>query len=219
MKKQANEAELPEQIQIHSEDCRERRVESSRDMLLLALDTAELGIRETIADISEEEYHWEPIPKSERASDLLLPPDRKKVWRVFQKEDVWIYDYTPEKLSPPPFTTIAWIMNHIAQTGDMYLYCAQTGKSEGVERKWEDLPVYPSCEAMSHYILRVLADGREYLVSIPEGRVNSELNKLTPAPWGEMRPTYLNIWGGIVEHAIQHAVQIAARKDRIRYGY
>jgi hypothetical protein len=218
MKKQVNKVEL-EQIQIRSEDDQETRVESSRDVLLLGLDTAALSIRETIADISEEEYHWEPISISERSSDLLLPPHRKRVWRVFQKQGIWIYDYTPEKLNPPPFTTIAWIMNHIAQTGDMYLHCLKTEKAEGVDRKWDDLPVPSNCEAMSDYIHKVLAEAREYLVSIPEGQINSELNKLTPAPWGEMRPTYLNIWGGIVEHTIQHAVQIAARKDRIRYGY
>jgi hypothetical protein len=72
---------------------------------------------------------------------------------------------------------------------------------------------------MKRYIFEVLSEARAYLVSIPEEDVHRELNKPTPAPWGEMRPTYLNVWGGVAEHAIQHAMQIAARKDRIRYGY
>jgi len=29
----------------------------------------------------------------------------------------------------------------------------------------------------------------------------------------------MTIWGGIEEHVLHHAAQIAARKDRIRYGY
>jgi len=172
-----------------------------------------------MADLSEEEYRWEPLPLSEQSSDLLLPPEQKRVWRVFQKQGLWIYDYTPEKLDPPPFTTIAWIMNHVAQTGEMYLYCIKTGKPEGIERRWDDLPVPPDYQAMRHYLSTVLADAREYLISIPKRQITDELNKLTPAPWGEMRPTYLNVWGGIVEHVIQHAIQLAMRKNRIRYGY
>jgi hypothetical protein len=194
-------------------------LKSSRDMLVFALDSGERSLRETVADISADEYHWEPIPPAEQASDCLLPPHRKRVWRVFQQAGVWTYDYTPEKLVPPPFTTIAWIMNHIAQTADMYLYCVKTGKPEGVERRWEDLPVPSSCEAMSSYIFQVLAQVRKYLLSMPEQSIQHALNRLTPAPWGEMRPSYLNIWGGVVEHGIQHAMQIATRKDRIRYGY
>jgi hypothetical protein len=201
------------------EDYRLTGIKSSRDVLLLGLDSGECSLRENLTGISEEEYHWEPLSSSEQASDRLLPPHRKRVWRVFQQEGVWGYDYTPEELSPSPFTTIAWIMNHIAQTADTYLYCIQTGKPEGVDRRWEDLPVPSSCEAMSSYIFEVLTGAREYLVAIPEETVQRKLNKLTPAPWGEMRPTYLNLWGGIVEHVIQHSMQIAARKDRIRYGY
>jgi hypothetical protein len=196
-----------------------KKILSARDILLLGLDAGESSVRETLAGITEEEYGWEPLPLSERSADLLLPPEQKRVWRVFQLGETWTYDYTPEVLSPPPFTTIAWIMNHVAQTADMYLYCVRTGKPEGVDRRWEDLPVQSNYEAMRDYIFEALADVRDYLLSIPEEGVSSELNRLTPAPWGEMRPAYLNIWGGVVEHVLQHAMQIAARKDRIRYGH
>ncbi len=199
--------------------CAMDKVEIARDILLFGLDTGERNIGESIADISQDEYHWEPIPLSERISDLALPPEHKRVWRVFQKEGIWTYDYTLERLDPPAFTTIAWIMNHIAQTTDMYLYCVKTGKPEGLEKRWEDLPVSCDYRGMCAYITEVLAEVREYLISIGKRQINNELNKLTPAPWGEMRPTYVNIWGGIIEHNIQHAMQIAARKDRIRYGH
>jgi hypothetical protein len=194
-------------------------VESVRDMLLFEVDSGSHHLEVTIADISEDEYSWESIPPSERSSDLLLPPEQKRVWRVFQKDGLWVYDYALGQLDPPPFTTIAWIMNHIAQTADMYLYCIKSGQPEGVERSWDDLPVSSHFEAMKIYTFEVLADVREYLLSIPATHVSQELNKLTPAPWGEMRPTYLNIWGGVVEHVIQHAMQIAVRKENIRYGY
>lgn len=195
------------------------KVMSSRDVLLLGLDSGEQNIREVLADVSREEYEWEPIPLSERAADMLLPPEGKKVWRVYPRDGKWTDDYVPEVLDPPPFTTIAWIMNHIAQTAEMYLYCIKAGKPEGRDRSWDDLPVPSDLVAMRDYIYHALADVREYLVSIPAGGINREMNRLAPAPWGEMRPAYMNIWGGVVEHVLHHIVQIAARKDRIHYGY
>lgn len=196
-----------------------KKVENPRDLILLELEAGEYNLRQTISDISQDEYRWEPIPLSEQNTDILLTPEYKKVWRVFQKEGIWTYDYTTETLTPPPFTTIAWIMNHIAQTADMYLYCVKTGKPEGFDRRWDDLPVPSDYVAMCAYIFDTLTDVRNYLLSITDDQVSNEFNKLTPAPWGEMRPTYLNIWGGVIEHVIQHTMQIAARKDRIRYGY
>ncbi len=145
--------------------------------------------------------------------------DRKRVWRVFQREETWTYDYTPEALDPPPFTTMAWITNHIAQTGDMYLYCIKSGTPEGVDRRWDDLPVYPDLEQMGAYLLRVLDDTRQYLDSISTDQVNTELNRPTPAPWGEMRPVYKNVWGGIIAHTIEHAAQIAVLRQGLRNGY
>jgi hypothetical protein len=193
-------------------------IRSARDMLVFGLGSSQDRVLDAIADITEAEYHWEPLSDSERLIDLGSKPDRKKVWRVYQKDSIWIYDYTPETLIPSPFTTIAWIMNHIAQTGDMYLYCVKTGKPEGVGRSWDDLPVFPGHEQMSSYILQVLDDTRAYLDAITEGKIISELNKLTPLPWGDLRSVYENIWGGIISHTIEHATQIAILKDRIRFG-
>ncbi len=194
-------------------------IQSARHLLLFELNNAEQTIHETLADITVEEYDWEPIPAAERPADLLLPPERKRVWRVYAREGLWMYDYTPEALQPPPFTTIAWILNHIAQTADMYLYCIQTGEPEGASRRWEDLPVPANLRDMSDYLFAVLARVCDYLLCVSEKDVDQALNQLTPAPWGEMRPAYLNLWGGIIEHGIQHAMQIAVRKEHIRYGY
>lgn len=83
----------------------------------------------------------------------------------------------------------------------------------------DDLPVLSNFAMMSEYLDETLAAVRNYLVSIPKQHIRHELNKMTPAPWGEMRPTYVNLWGGVIEYVIQHTMQIAARKDRIRYGF
>jgi hypothetical protein len=203
---------------MSSQNIGKGKIKSARDMLLYGLESSRSRVIDTIADITEAEFHWETLSESERLADIGLKPDRKKVWRVYQKDSIWIYDYTPETLISPPFTTIAWIMNHIAQTGDMYLYCVKTGKPEGVDRSWDDLPVFPRHEQMSSYILQVLDDTRAYLDAITEDNIIAELNKLTPLPWGVMRPVYKNIWGGIITHTIEHAAQIAILMDRIRFG-
>jgi hypothetical protein len=201
------------------EDYRARRVTSAGDALLLALDAAVLHTQGALDGLTEKEYGWEPLTNEEQRADLFLPAATKRAWRVYRGDRGWTYDYTPEPLEPPPFTTIAWIMCHIASTADMYLYCVLSGKPEGMGRSWDDLPVPATRQAMTGYIFKALADARDYLISMPGQQVAAELNKPTPAPWGEARPTYLNLWGGIIEHTLQHAMQIAVRRERIRYGY
>jgi hypothetical protein len=169
-------------------------------------------------DLTEAEYHWEPLAESERQHDMTLSVDKKRVWRVFQENGAFTYDYGGDR-NPPAFTTIAWIMNHIAGTADMYLYCVTTGKEVGDERTWLDVPVYSTMSETRAYIFRMLQNTRDYLLSLDEREATDALNKLMPAPFGEMRPTYLNLWGGIIEHTIQHAIQIAVRKERIREGF
>ncbi len=48
--------------------------------------------------------------------DIGLPPDKKRGWRVFRANGISKYDYAVGAIRPAPFTTIAWMVNHIAQT-------------------------------------------------------------------------------------------------------
>ena len=98
----------------------------------------------------------------------------------------------------------------------MYLYCVKSGKAVGEEKTWDDLPVHSNFTQMRQYAFRLFHDVKDYLVGMDEHYVSYELNKFTPAPWGEMRPAYLNLWGGVIEHALQHTMQIAVRKEYIR---
>jgi hypothetical protein len=107
----------------------------------------------------------------------------------------------------------------MAQTADMYLYCIQSGEAEGLERTWDELPVPANFASMCKYLDETLIAVQDYLTSIPEQPISDELNKLTPAPWGELRPTYANLWGGVIEHVMLHTMQISARKDYIRFGF
>lgn len=202
-----------------SKGYQKRKLKSISDCLVLGLDIAACRVLETIVDLSEEEFHWEPLTSKARQKDIPLPSAKKRVWRVFEKRGKLIYDYTPKDLKSPPFTTIAWILNHISQTADMYLWCVKTNKAEGTERAWDELPVYSSVPEGKKYFKEVFQKVKKYLSSIDKKKEIAVLNAYTPAPWGEKRPTYLNLWGGIIEHTLQHAMQMAVRKEVIRSGY
>jgi DinB superfamily len=193
-----------------------RKLHSPRDVLLLGLDTASLRMHEAFTDLTEAEYNWEPLSETERLHDLRLPADKKRVWRVFQTRQGFVYDYAGGTLNPPPFTTIAWLMNHIAVTAQMYLSCIKTGKPAGEDLRWDDLPVHSTLATMCDYTFHVVEETKAHLRLLQETEVYDELNRFTPAPWGEMRPTFLNLWGGIIEHALQHTAQITVRKEQIR---
>src|SRR5688572_27868407 len=56
--------------------------------------------------ITEEEYFWEPVPDC---------------WTVFRLPNRrWTYHYEIPFPEPPPFTTLAWRVNHIALCKIMY---------------------------------------------------------------------------------------------------
>lgn len=204
---------------LSPQDYQSRKLRSATDALILAIDTAQWRVGETVMDITEEEYNWEPLSEAERLQDIPLSAESKRVWRVFPVNGIYTYDYGERSPNNPAFTTIAWIMNHIAQTADMYLYCIKTGKAVGEEITWDSLPVYSNLNEMRDYLFHALQDTYDYLAALDENQGFIELNKLTPAPWGEMRPTYLNLWSGSIEHALQHAMQIAVRKERIRQEF
>ena len=201
------------------QDYSSRKLFSVFDALILGLDTAVLRLNETVVDITEAEYHWEPLSEAERIEDIPMSAETKRVWRIFPVNGTYTYDYGDRRPEAPAFTTIAWIMNHIATTADMYLYCIRSGKPVGEERFWHDLTIYPNLREMRDYLFRTLQDTRDYLSLLEKQKDHDQLNKLTPAPWGEMRPAYLNLWGGVIEHALQHAMQIAVRKEQIRVKY
>lgn len=207
---------MPSYNPFSPDDYNARRLNSARDALVLGLDTALLRMQETLADITEDEYIWHPFSEAECTTDDALPDDQKRLWTVRERNGGFTYDYADETRLPPPFTTIAWIMTHIAHTAAMYFYCVKSGKGVDEAFGWGDLPTYGTQAQTKQYLFEVMGEVRAYLLTLES---DAELNKITPKPSWEMRPTYLNIWGGCIEHAIQHAMQIAVRKERIRAGY
>jgi len=101
---------------------------------------------------------------------------------VFEQDGTCVYDYSLKTRTPSPFTTIAWIMNHLAQTTEMYLYCIKTGSPEGKDRAWDDLPVHSNLTAMRQYAFTTVLEARHYLVALDKAHASADFNTFTPAP-------------------------------------
>jgi hypothetical protein len=196
----------------------QEELDPTREFIVLVLDSIKKEAAVTLKDISEEELHWEPLSAQESDRDRTLPAEKKRVWRVYFNGERWTYDYGGD-IQPPAFTTIAWIMNHIAQTSEMYLYCIRSGKPVGAEKNWDDLPVFPDVSNLRNYIFQTIEDTLLWINTIPDGEFSSILRQKTPAPWGELRPTMQNLHGGVLQHALQHLMQIAVRLEYIRYWH
>jgi hypothetical protein len=76
------------------------------DLLLDQLDEVYDRLRRRVADLTEVEYFWEPVPEC---------------WTVRRDgSGMWVNDYEEPDPDPPPFTTIAWRLAHIADCNVMY---------------------------------------------------------------------------------------------------
>ena len=64
-----------------------------------------------LAGLTDEEYFWEPVPRCRS----LRPRGQTASAMPIGKGD-WLLDHEEPELQPPPFTTIAWRMCHMAES-------------------------------------------------------------------------------------------------------
>jgi hypothetical protein len=79
----------------------------SRVALLLAeMDEVYGRLRRRLEGLTDDEYRWEPVPGC---------------WTVHRdRSGAWVIDYAEPDPDPPPFTTIAWRLVHLADCKVMY---------------------------------------------------------------------------------------------------
>src|SRR5918999_15399 len=79
----------------------------SRVALLLAeMDEVYGRLRRRLEGLGDDEYRWEPVPGC---------------WTVRRdRSGAWVADYAEPDPDPPPFTTIAWRLVHLADCKVMY---------------------------------------------------------------------------------------------------
>jgi hypothetical protein len=161
--------------------------------------TAEMGeawetVGGRLEGLTDEEFSWEPVPGC---------------WRVHQDEDGrWIVDYADPAPEPPPFTTIAWRLVHLAACKIMYHeYAFGLG-----QLTWDALDIpHTAADAMA-WLEEGHARLRGALVSLND----ADLEEMRPTNWGELWPTWRIFWA-MISHDLHHGAEIGCLRDLYRH--
>lgn len=138
----------------------------------------------------EDEFFWRPVPDC---------------WTIYQLPDGrWTYHYAIPDPKPPPITTLAWQLVHVALCKVMYHEWAF-----GQRRlTWPELDVPGSVEQMRAVLEAGQNDLRNDLVSIADDQLDDEV--LTN--WGERWPAWRIFWT-MINHDALHTGAIGQLRD------
>ncbi len=159
-------------------------------LLLAELDEAWQSLLRRLEGLVDDEFFWEPV---------------SGCWTVRQDlEDRWIVDYADPAPDPPPFTTIAWRMVHVAACKVMYFeYAFGPGKLT-----WDKLEIpYTAASAVIW-----LEAGQARLRSALEGLTDADLEEMRPTNWGDQWPTWRIFWT-MASHDLHHGAEVGCLRD------
>ncbi len=162
-------------------------------LLLAELDEAWQSLLRRLEGLVDDEFFWEPV---------------SGCWTVRQDlEDRWIVDYAVPAPDPPPFTTIAWRMVHVAACKVMYFeYAFGPGKLT-----WDELEIpYTAASAVIW-----LEAGQARLRSALEGLTDADLEEMRPTNWGDQWPTWRIFWT-MASHDLHHGAEVGCLRDLYR---
>ena len=170
-------------------------------LLIAEMDEAWQTLRRRLEGLTDEEFFWEPVPGC---------------WTVHCDESGrWVVDCEVQAPEPPPFTTIAWRLVHIASCKIMYHeYAFSSG-----ELTWDELEIpHTAADAIAwleegHARLRAALDG----LSDPGPWTSSgqALKELRLTNWGEPWPTWRIFWV-MIHHDAHHGAEIGCLRDLYR---
>jgi hypothetical protein len=150
-------------------------------------------LRPRLDGLTDDEFFWEPVPGC---------------WTLHQGEDGrWIEDYDDPAPDPPPFTTIAWRVIHVAACKLMYFeYAFGPGRLT-----WDEL-VLPHTVADA---IAWLEEHQARLRAALDGLSDGDLDELRLTNWGERWPTWRILWV-IAAHDLYHGGEIGCLRDLYR---
>lgn len=166
----------------------------SRVALLLAQqDEVYQRVRRRLDGMTDEEYFWQPRPGC-----WTVHPDAA---------GAWVADYAEPAPDPPPFTTIAWRLTHLADCKVMYHEWAF-----GAQRlTFPDLPG----PASAGDALARLAEGQALLRADLVSLGDPDLDRPVATNWGEQWPAWRIFWT-MVDHDAWHGAEIGCLRDLYR---
>jgi hypothetical protein len=164
------------------------------DLLARELESAYELIRTRVEGLTDEEFFWEPVPGC---------------WTVRRgAHGRWAADY-PElpHPDPPPFTTIAWRLVHVAECKVMYHeYAFGPGRLT--------FPDIDSAHTAATAIAQ-LEQGHALLVRDLAGLADTDLERQVLTNWGEKWQAWRIFWT-MISHDLHHGGEIGALRDLYR---
>ena len=157
------------------------------------MDGAWRSLRGWVEGLAAEEFLWEPVPDT---------------WTVHPDESGrWILDYAIPDPDPPPVTTIAWRLIHIATCKVMYWEHA-FGPGE---LTWDTIEI-PHTVADT---MAMLEEGHVRLRRALHSLNDADLGELRPTNWGDRWPTWRIFWV-MIAHDLEHGAEIGCLRDLYR---
>jgi hypothetical protein len=163
------------------------------DLLVAEMDETWQILRARLEGLTDEEFFWAPVPDC---------------WTVHRDaEGRWVVDYADPAPDPPPFTTIAWRLDHLAACKIMYHeYAFGPG-----ELTWDELTL-PGTAAEA---VAWLEEGHGRLRAALDGLSDADLDEMRLTNWGEPWPTWRIFWA-MIHHDAHHGAEIGCLRDLYR---
>lgn len=149
-------------------------------------------LQQRLADLSDAEYFWEPAPPC---------------WTVRRhpaSSDLWEIDYDWPTPDPPPFTTIAWRLVHVANGNLIYW---EHAFGPGL-RMFSELVLPGSADAARAY----WRDSREPVSAWLEVATDRQLQQMRPSHLGAPRSAG-EVVTTLIDEQTHHGAEIALLRD------
>ncbi len=163
------------------------------ELLKAAMEEGWTTLRSRLDGLIDDEFFWEPVPGC---------------WTLhLAEEGHWVEDYEDPAPIPPPFTTIAWRVIHVAACKLMYYeYAFGPGKLT-----WDELELpHTAADAIAW-----LEECHARLRMALEGLSDDDLNEPRLTNWGEHWPTWRIFWT-MASHDLHHGGEIGCLRDLYR---
>jgi len=165
----------------------------SVERLAFAMEKTWITLRQRLEGLTDEEFFWEPVPDC---------------WTVHTDErGRWVIDYAMPDPEPPPFTTIAWRLVHLAACKVMYHEYA----FGAAQLTWDDLPLPRTAAEATAW----LEEGHSRLQGALSGLADADLEEERLTNWGERWPTWRLFWT-LIHHDAHHGAEIGCLRDLYR---
>lgn len=116
----------------------------------------------------------------------------------------WVADAEWPLNSPPPVTTIAWRLVHLATWTDIYRDCA----FGAAELRYDTVVVPPTAAEAVAWLERAQSAFAAAVAAVPD----DQFDEHRPTHWGEQAPIAGLAWQIVVEH-LHHSAEIGVLRD------